>query len=217
MLMAKVTSPLHASEARGRVGGIIYNTHRGLAVVKAKTAGAQPRSQLQLQIRAYAITLARLWQSLSVGERAQWNAYAVSHTEVDWTGNPVRLSGLNWYLRLNTRQMHAANATSDTPPASPAPTAVAAFAAADGVGSSVVTWTSPADADMNVTLYLQGPHSAGAIGSLPRARFRINTNANAATVTLSALPVGFYTVWARMFNTTNGLVSTWVSDTFTIS
>lgn len=215
--MAKVTAPLHSAEARGRVGGLVYNTWRGLATVKAKSAPAQPRSQKQLAIRSIAITLARRWQTILQSVRDAWNAYAATHTSVDWTGNPVRLTGLNWYLAINTRQLHASNAQAANPPSIPAPPAVVNFNAANGAGTSVLTWTTPADDDYNVTIYLQGPHSPGAIGSIPKAKFRVNANANAATVTLLDLAPGFYSIWARMYDTVTGLVSGWVLDSFTIT
>lgn len=59
--MAKVTLPLMSAEARGKVGGLIYNTWRGNSTVKIKKAPAQPRTARQLLIRAFATTCSRAW------------------------------------------------------------------------------------------------------------------------------------------------------------
>lgn len=207
--MAKVTGPLFSTEARGRVGGLIYNTHRGMSTVKAQCAPAQPRSAKQLRIRAAGVTLARKWQGLLQTTRDAWNAYALLHQETDGMGIGKRLSGMNWYIRLNTRQMHAYNAILTNPPSAAAPDAPTSFLATGGNDEIVCTWASPENGTWNVTLYISGPHSAGAIAKLPRAKFQVNANANAATTTITGLQPGTYSVWARMFDTVNALVSAW--------
>ena len=99
--MAKVVGPLHASEARGKMGGLVFNSWRGFATVKAKHAPAQPRTQKQLLVRAICVICARAWQLLTT--QADWTTYANTHTLVDWTNTPKRLTGANWYVMLSTR------------------------------------------------------------------------------------------------------------------
>jgi len=77
--MAKVIGPLHSSEARGRMGGLVFNTWRGLNVVKQSTSPANPRTIAQLNIRAIAVGQARGWQGESAANQAAWDAYASTH------------------------------------------------------------------------------------------------------------------------------------------
>ena len=215
--MAKCLAPAMSVETRGRIGGLVFNTWRGVKTIKAKTAPAQPRSQKQLRLRALGITTMRLWQSISPTNRALWETYATAHQIIDWTGSPVRATGANWFLALNTRLRYHNDTPHDTPPVIAAPSALLNFAAADGAGSSILTWTSPLNDDLNAEIWIQGPHSSGAFGKIERAKWLINVSANAATTTVSGLLAGRYTFWCRAYNTTNGLVSTYLLDTADIT
>jgi hypothetical protein len=211
--MAKCLAPAMSAEVRGRIGGIVFNSWRGVRYIKAKTGPAQPRSQKQLRLRAIAIGLARRWQIELQTIRDQWNVYAQTHTTTDWTNTKVRATGMNWYVALCTRMLFHNDVPPYTPPAIPAPVPLTNFAATGGSQSIVVTWTSPADDDLNAELWLQGPYSPGSIGSLVKANWKTNASANAATTTISGLAPGHYSVYGRMYDTTTGLVSTYLLDT----
>lgn len=215
--MAKVTAPLHSAEARGRVGGLVYNTWRGIATVKAKCAPAQPRSALQMILRSLAITLARKWQTIDAAKRTAWNNYATAHQTVDWTGNPVRTTGLNWYVALNTRLAKYTGTYFADPPAVAAPAAVTAFAAAGGVLQIVLTWNDTGLATGYVIGWLSGPHSAGQIASLQKARYKTFTAVATETTTITGLSAGTYDVWAEVLDSATGLVSTKVVATATVT
>lgn len=215
--MAKLIAPLHSSEARGRVGGLIYNTYRGLATCKSKTGPAQPRSSLQLQLRAMGVYWSRKWQSLSAGVRGAWNDYAAAHTEIDWTGNPKRLTGLNWYLRCNIIAQRLAGGPLTNPPSVPAPAAAADVVGTGGVGEIVVTWTDTAEANTYIDAWVSGPHSAGQIARMPRSRHDSYTAMATETVTIGLYGTGVVDVWVRTVSSATGLASPWqlVSDTIT--
>jgi hypothetical protein len=215
--MAKCIAPAMSAECRGRIGGIIMNTWRGLRTVKIKTSPSQPRTQKQLRVRAIGITVVRLWQTLSDSRRTAWNDYATAHTTTDWTNTKVRATGCNFFLALNSRQRQAYNADVLDPPIIPAPGAVSSLAATTGTAKLTITWAHPdSEANWNVEIWIQGPHSPGAIGSHAKARLNIRTNYNAGTIDITLRP-GFYTLWARTYDTTNGLVSTWQTVTGTVT
>jgi len=215
--MAKVIGPLHSSEARGRMGGLVFNTWRGLSVVKASCAPANPRSKAQLDIRSKAVAQSRGWAVESTANRAAWNAYAAVNVETDGMGSPKRLSGMNWYVRLNTRMLFYGLAKVATPPAVPGPSSPLAFAAATGAGSSVVSWTSPGGTATLCELYMQGPHSAGRAGKIEMAKYRVHLAAEGATVTITPLAPGTYTFFGRFALEANALVSPWVSATAVVT
>jgi hypothetical protein len=209
--MAKCTAPAMSAETRGRVGGLVYNTWRGVRYVKIKTGPAQPRSQKQLQIRSWAIMLARKWQTLLLATQDNWREYARTHTTTDFTNTPVRATGSNWYVALNTRLLSIPKAIIDQPPAAPAPAPLDLFTAAGASGQIDLTWTATADWGDYVQVFLQGPHSPGAIGSLPKARFKVWAQGPSGALSITSLGPGTYDVWARVCYQDTGLVSTWVT------
>jgi len=210
--MAKCLAPAMSAETRGRVGGIVFNTWRGVRYVKVKTSPAQPRTQRQLQIRAWAIMLARKWQTLLLTAQDAWREYARTHTTTDWTNTKVRATGANWFVALNTRLLDMTKPIITDPPAVAAPAPLELFAAAPGSGQIDLTWTPTGDWGDYVQIFLQGPHSPGALGSLVKAKHNEWSQGPSGAVSLTGLGPGTYDVWARVVYQDTGLASTWVTD-----
>lgn len=216
--MAKLIGPLHSSEARGRMGGLVFNTWRGGATCKAKHAPAQPRTVKQLVARAFASQIARAWGAvLDAADRLTWNDYAVAHQDKDWTGTNVRLTGLNWFIRCASRLLQIGEAIIHTAPEVPAPDPPAAFAATGGAAQIVFTWTGPVTAGLFIEIWADGPHSAGRQGWLPKAQLKNRVTAADLTWTMSGLQAGTYSCWGRTIDDANGLVSTYVLGTATVT
>lgn len=212
--MAKLMNPLMSTEARGKVEGTIYNTWRGIRYAKSFTAPAQPRTSKQLQIRAYAVKVIREWAELEESQRTAWNEYAGYHPEIDWTSATKRLTGANWYLRLNTRLLLMGKSTISDPPTDSAPDPVAGLSASSNEQAITLTWTPYSGTDTTVDIWLVGPHSPGRKPPISRARHSVFAQGESATgVTLSPLTPGTYTIWARAISETSGLASPWVSAT----
>jgi hypothetical protein len=215
--MAKLMNPLMSSEARGRVGGTVYNTWRGVRYAKQQTSPAQPRSQLQLQIRAWCTYLVRLWSTIGATPMGHWNDYASANPVIDWTGAPKRLTGLNWYVRCNIRLLQNGFSILTEPPAAAAPSAPVSFAAANGVLSSIVSWTPEAGTDLTTEVWAIGPHTAGQQGKIEQARRITGVAGEQGATSLNDLRPGTYTVFGRVVGELTGLASTWVSDTAVIT
>lgn len=209
--MAKVVGPLHSSEARGRMGGLVYNTFRGMATVKAKHAPCQPRSQKQLQLRSIAVNLARTWAANL--NQAAWNAYAASHPYLDGMGLTIRATGLNWFIGLNSRLNALLIGTVATPPVVAPPGPAVTLVPTPSAGSISLAWAAPTDANLRMEVWLDGPHSKGRQGSLTRARLKAQPEAAASPYVMTGLIPGRYSIWARPLSETDGQVSTWVTAT----
>lgn len=207
--MAKVVGPLHSSEARGKMGGLVYNSWRGFATVKAKHAPAQPQSQKQLLVRAICVVCSRAWQLLLT--KADWTAYANTHTLVDWTNSPKRLTGANWYVMLSTRLLKRGTVAVATPPAVLPPTALTTLTALDAGNHIEVDWTPRASADENVEIWIDGPHSPGKAGSFPNARYNMDGVGIVGAANTGPCPAGRYTIYARVLSTIDGQVSSFLS------
>lgn len=215
--MAKVLDPLRSSEARGRIGGTIYNTSRGVKYVKSFTSPAQPRSARVLFIRAVCQKFTRGWQALDSAVRIAWNDYAALNPEIDWTGQPIRKSGLNWYVRCNVRLMDAGQAAAGDPPAEAAPDGLFNFAAANGVGESICTWSATAGTGFQVEVFRQGPISAGVQPKRERASFAARVIGESGTVTVTGLSPGTHAFFARVLSENTGLISTYVLDSAVVT
>jgi hypothetical protein len=215
--MAKVTMPLMSAEARGKVGGIVYNTWRGKSTVKVKKAPAQPRTTRQLLIRAYATTCARAWKNLTSVVRDGWTAYANAHPDTDWTNSPKRLTGLNYYLRCATRCLDMLLSVPTTAPTVDAPANVSALVATGGAGQISCAFTPYGGTATQIDVWVQGPKSAGALGSLVKARHKAYGPGETSPLVITALPPGLYAVFARGILETNGLASLFVETTATVT
>jgi len=99
--MAVVTWPLSSGEARGRVGDLIYNTWRGRSYVKAFALHQGEFTPAQIEARSFTGMLTIIWQSLDPEPRAAWQHFADKHLLSSWTGQPKRISGYNWFIKLN--------------------------------------------------------------------------------------------------------------------
>jgi hypothetical protein len=215
--MAKVTAPLFSAEARGRVGGIIYNTWRGLATVKIKKAPAQPRTARQLIVRAYLRQLAQAWAAVTETNRGLWNTYALTHQTTDGMGNPVRHTGLNWWLALGCRLLDQGKALVQTPPVTAPPPAVIAMVITPSAGSMSIAFTAAGGTTTSIEAYLWGPHSAGIIPSIVRAKFKARGPGETTPLVISSLGAGLYSVWCRNVDEVTGQVSGWVSANTTVT
>lgn len=213
--MAKCVAGAFSAEVRGKVGGLVFNSWRGFCTVKAKHAPAQPRTIKQLAIRATAILCSRAWALLATC--ADWNAYAQTHTLSDWTNSPKRLTGHNWFVMLTTRLLRLGLPQVDTPPAVAAPDPITAFTAVGGAGSITVDWTDPSAHTDSVEIWLNGPHSAGRLGSIIRALYNCSPWGDEGGLSISSLQAGVYSVYARVVSRTNGLASPFVSANATVT
>ena len=211
--MAKLMMPQGSTEARGRVGGLVHNDWRGISYVKAASSPSQPRSARQLQVRAYTTRLVRYWATtLSAIERGWWNDYAVTHPDIDWTGNSKRLTGLNWFVRCTLRLLDMGRPIAESPPATAAPDPIVSYQALNGVLSSQQIWQLGPGTDLQVDLWRQGPHSVGAIAKIERAKHDSYTAYEVDSLTVSNLAPGRHTFFARIISEANGLASPWLQD-----
>jgi hypothetical protein len=206
-----------SSEARGRVGGLVYNTWRGARTVKVKTAPAQPRSARQLVIRAFCTTIARRWKILTAPQREGWTTYATAHPATDWTGSPKRATGINWFVALSVRLLDQAKTVVDTAPITDAPANVAALVCTGASGQISCAFTPAGGTATTIDLWTHGPRSAGVVSTIVKAKHRIYGPAETSPLVIPTLPAGLYTVYARMIDEVTGLASQWVSATATVT
>jgi hypothetical protein len=76
-----------------------------------------PGSPQQLEITQALATLTARWKDvLTPAEREGWGVYALNTPRTDSLGNPITLTGLNWYVACNVPRIQLAAAIIDAPP-----------------------------------------------------------------------------------------------------
>ena len=211
--MPKVKNPLFSQEARGGIGGLVYNTWRGINYVKTNTSPTGQGTELRLAAQAKLSQISKEWALLEDAERAGWNQYAIDHPVTDWTGSPKRLTGMNWYVRCNVELARLGSPSVDTAPVAAAPDPVTGFSIAMDEDDINAAWTAPTGATLQLEFHIQGPHSAGLVGKLEQSHFLkfLTAETVSPVAIIEAVAVGTYTVWVRAVSEADGLVSTWVS------
>ena len=215
--MAKVKNPLMSAEVRGKVGGLIFNTARGVKYVKCFTSPTQPRTQKQLKIRGYMQICTRKWQTEEQAVRDAFAGYAITHPIIDWTGESITLSGFNIYCQLNARLLWMGSPMIDTPPESAAPDAPQGTTATGGVNEIDLTWTAYDGTDTRVNVYIVGPHSPGRQAKFEQAVYKDSKNGETGTMTISSLQAGFYTLFLIATSESEGTISPMTKLTATVT
>ena len=211
--MPKLKNPLFSQEARGGMGGLVYNTWRGISYVKTNTSPTGQGTHLRLKAQATLAAVAKLWQGIGDIKRAAWNQYAIDHPVLDSINGTKRLTGMNWFCSCNVQLALQDVATITDPPTDPAPDAPTGVTLSKNAADLEVAWTTPVAATLNIIFWLVGPISAGVTAKIEQAKYQRTSAADDETpiVLKTAAPVGRYTVFAKTMDPATGLCSQWVS------
>jgi hypothetical protein len=215
--MAKVLDPLRSSEARGKVGGTIYNTCRGIKYVKVFTSPKNPKSVRQLLMRGFLTTCSRAWSALTGVQRTGWGDWAFLRPIPDWTGNSIILSGYNAYVALSTRLLDMGKTVVATAPVAAGPATPANVVATGASGQISFAFTAYGGTATTLDIWLEGPMSVGRVGSIRQAAHKQYGPGETTPMVVTGLTPGFYTWWARALSETDGQASSWVTGTATVA
>jgi len=199
------------------VSGLVYNSWRGISYAKAAASPCQPRTERQLQIRAWATMFVRGWAALSTVQKSGWTDYANAHPDIDWTGNPKRLTGLNWYLRCNTRLKDMGKTVITSAPTTSAPDAPESIVITPGAGEISVAFDAQAGTDKTIDVWDSGLRSAGATPRIQRASHAAYGPGETSPLVVTGLVPGLHTFWFRIIDEDSGLASPFVSDDATVT
>lgn len=92
---------------RGKVGGNVFSASLGGPYVKSWSGVRNPRPPRDQTLRANVGGLGAAWQGLTGAQRAAWDTFAATDPEptVNSLGEPVVLTGWNYFCKCNTRRL----------------------------------------------------------------------------------------------------------------
>lgn len=91
-----------AAELSGRIGGHVFSHNSGGQYVKILTVPTNPNSVQQQAVRNAVSQLSNQWNNtLTVGQRSEWEVYASNVKVTNRLGEQVNISGLAMFVRSN--------------------------------------------------------------------------------------------------------------------
>jgi hypothetical protein len=94
------------TDKRGKTAGIVYSRNRSGSYTKARIKPRNPQTNAQQASRDAHKMLMKAWKRDEV-DRVKFNIYAEQHPVPNRMGRMVRLSGINWFVRINRYAMKA--------------------------------------------------------------------------------------------------------------
>lgn len=162
--MVKLVNPLQSTEARGKLGGTVYNTWRGIRYAKTHTPPSNQSAPLRQEAKQRVINAAQRWKTITSSQRSEWNNYANEHTLDDWTGSPKRIAGFHWYVKINTIVQYIGEPYQDDPPQAIPIERPESWILTQSGGDIIAMWTWPAEGnpnDYHVQWWMSRPQSPG--------------------------------------------------------
>jgi hypothetical protein len=195
---------------------------RGVQYVRTIVTPSTLNSERQLIVRAITKQLTLDWQALTDAKRAAWNFYATQHIETTSLGDSKRLTGYNWFVRLNFLLVDAefSNSLDDPPTRSMLFTPHAhdvRIIEADGVYTiNFDLYSDPGDPgwDYFLDLWLTKPLSAGRKPKIQDAVHHSYNGGEDGTIigTSPIVETGLYGLYFRLFDYYSGVRSTWMFE-----
>ena len=189
--MAKVRSPLHSIDLRGRMAdGFVFADWKGIPWMRTFVMPAQPPTQRKTQMWTMLPKAARAWAGLTDAERARWDEFAVLIKPINHTlGRKGNWSGFDAYVSMNTVLGDAGLTLVTLPPAIPQPNPPERFRLRNPSPGVVRVRWEPLPAGTLVDLWLnQGKASRKAYPS--KFNHLVYTDGTTGLHVLSGIPAG---------------------------
>jgi hypothetical protein len=188
--MAKIMFGAIATDARGKVAGIVYSKNAAGAYIRQKVSPTQSLTTRRGLVRSRMTNLAKFWSaSLTATQVAAWNSFAKNNPVTDVFGRSQTLSGIQTYCRLNAVILNVGGTQIDDPPASltiQGITTITATAAAGTPALSIAFGPSPLDTNVCLNVFATQQLPVGRTFTKPFMRW-IFASAAAATTPANVL------------------------------
>ncbi len=100
-----------AGAPSGSVGSVVFSHNRGGAYMRTRVIPTNPASAAQVLARNRMSALTNYWYNgLTPAERIGWETYAANVPVTNRVGAQIYLTGLNWYVAMNSLRDQAGGA-----------------------------------------------------------------------------------------------------------
>jgi len=118
--MAKIAFGGIATDARGKLGDIVYSKNRWSSYARTKTIPTNPKTGAQTFVRTIMTNGSRYWSaSLTAAQRASWNSFAKLLKRSNTLGQDYLFTGFHAFLQAYMNNFIEGNNVIPTPPALP--------------------------------------------------------------------------------------------------
>lgn len=216
--MAKIQFGAVATDARGKIAGIVYSKNKAGGYVRQKVSPSQTDTARRGLVREIFAANASTWSTgLTAAQVAAWNAFAALHLGTDVFGQARANSGIGMFQKLNSIIQIAGGTAILSPPAnlsivSLLTTTITLTAGAPDVASAAYTPT-PTEANVKLQVYATAPLPVGRTFTKSGKRW-IGVSAAAAVS-----PYNFAAAYLAKFGamTVGKVVGVWVNKVNTVT
>lgn len=161
-----------ADEQRsGSKGNTTFSRNKGGPYARSRAAPTNPNTSRQQASRSIFGTQSSNWNTLTQAQRDQWDTYAEGHTVKNALGADIHISGMAWYVMLNSRLVDAGDAANTTPPPTTANPALASLTVTFTDGDTLnVAFTDVISGTARIQLWQTPPGTQGSSPNFKQAR-----------------------------------------------
>lgn len=165
----------------GSVGANTWSHNKGGPYIRRRTVPTNPTTLRQTAVRSYLGFLSTMWQDLTSLQRSGWNIYALNHPVMNRQGVSINLSGMSWFIGLNSRLLDVGLAPLTAAPTNAGPTALATASISTAANIATVTFTPALPATSRLILKMSTPGSSATWPNENTARHAGKSIAGAAS------------------------------------
>lgn len=164
--MAKILFGAIATDARGKIAGVVYSKNAAGAYIRQKVSPTQSLTTRRGAVRSRVTNLSKYWSAtLTPAQVAAWNAFAKNNPVSDVFGRSQTLSGIQTFTRLNANLLNVGGTQIDDPPASLTIEGIATITVTATAGSpdvfSIAFTPSPLAANLKLSVSATQPLPSG--------------------------------------------------------
>lgn len=184
--MAKITFGALATDARGKIAGVVYSKNAAGAYIRQKVSPTQALTPRRGLVHTRVSNLSKYWSAtLTPAQIVAWNAFAKNNPVTDVFGRAQTLSGIQTFTRLNSNILNVGGAQIDDPPASLTIVGITSLTVTATAGApdvfSIAFGPSPLAANLRLSIMATQPLPGGRTFTKPYLRWLTASAAAQAT------------------------------------
>lgn len=125
--MAKIEYGGGVTAITGHIGGTVFQQNGSGFIIRAKGNARKLRTFPQNEHLAQYQSVRKLWYSLDLSQKEDWNTFASLHIRTDRWGQTKSVNGIAWFSSINWFRQLSGESALLTPPTYDVPAAVPAW------------------------------------------------------------------------------------------